>query len=229
MGIIPKITAEYSKPDDPPTVKIKQADEKCIHCGKPMNIEVVIDDVRELVINKFPSCCCQKMAVAGITEMTFDNFDQLREPDAYKKALEYSQNPDRWLLFAGINGSGKTHLAAAIIHKLKNDYDFIFVTCQNLLNFVKQNDWDYDKFKTIKILVIDELGYSVDSDWARSVLFDIVSHREKNRMITIFTTNFNSSELHAKLGAPILDRILGISYVIKMNSSKSYRIEHAVF
>ena len=55
--------------------------------------------------------------------MTFDNFDWRRVnllPEqrqnletAYRLALDFAKSPDGWLVFMGVTGCGKTHLAAA--------------------------------------------------------------------------------------------------------------------
>jgi DNA replication protein DnaC len=59
-----------------------------------------------------------------LRNMTFDNFDhkrmelpleqrqQLRQ--AFNLAVEFARSPEGWLIFQGVNGCGKTHLAAAI-------------------------------------------------------------------------------------------------------------------
>jgi DNA replication protein DnaC len=63
-------------------------------------------------------------------QMTFETFDsrRLNLPQeqrqnlgaAYQLARQYAESPDGWLVFQGINGCGKTHLAAAIVnHRFK--------------------------------------------------------------------------------------------------------------
>ena len=58
-------------------------------------------------------------------DMTFEKFDAKRAnlpleqrqnlEAAYGLARGFAESPDGWLVFAGVNGSGKTHLAAAIV------------------------------------------------------------------------------------------------------------------
>ena len=60
-------------------------------------------------------------------EMTFKAFDSKRlnlPPEQTAKpgvrptrlALQFAESPDGWLVFQGVNGCGKTHLAAAIVN-----------------------------------------------------------------------------------------------------------------
>jgi DNA replication protein DnaC len=61
-------------------------------------------------------------------QMTFENFDwkrvnlplEQREnlERAYRLAMDYARSPDGWLVWQGVTGSGKTHLAAAIVNYL---------------------------------------------------------------------------------------------------------------
>ena len=58
--------------------------------------------------------------------MTFDNFDwrrvnlpaEQREnlEKAYRLALDFAKEPEGWLVFMGVTGCGKTHLASAIVN-----------------------------------------------------------------------------------------------------------------
>ncbi|OGN88282.1 MAG: hypothetical protein A2158_00315, partial [Chloroflexi bacterium RBG_13_46_14] len=57
-------------------------------------------------------------------EMKFENFDWQRDKAIYRENLkealrlasEFVESPDSWLVFQGVNGCGKTHLAAAIVN-----------------------------------------------------------------------------------------------------------------
>jgi DNA replication protein DnaC len=58
--------------------------------------------------------------------MTFDNFDWKRVnlpleqrqnlAEVFREAHEFAESPDGWLVLQGVNGCGKTHLAAAIVN-----------------------------------------------------------------------------------------------------------------
>jgi len=59
-----------------------------------------------------------------LRNMSFDNFDHKRLElpleqrqnlrQAFNLAVEFARSPEGWLIFQGVNGCGKTHLAAAI-------------------------------------------------------------------------------------------------------------------
>ncbi|GAI53795.1 unnamed protein product, partial [marine sediment metagenome] len=58
--------------------------------------------------------------------MTFDKFDWRRVnllpeqrqnlEQAFRLALDFAKSPEGWLVFMGVTGCGKTHLAAAIVN-----------------------------------------------------------------------------------------------------------------
>ena len=106
----------------------------------------------------------------------------------------------RGLLFTGPVGTGKTHLSAAILRGLiEKGVPCLFYEFGALLKEI-QNSYDSvsqtSELKVLapvcetEVLVLDELGASKPTDWARDTMMQIVGTRYNERRLTIFTTNY---------------------------------------
>jgi DNA replication protein DnaC len=96
-------------------------------------------------------------------------------------------------------GIGKTHLAAAIIRGLKKGAPCLFRECGALLKDVQASfdrKGEATKAKFLKpvyeteVVVLDELGASKPTNWARETMAQVIGRRYNDRKLTIFTTNY---------------------------------------
>ena len=134
---------------------------------------------------------------------------------AIELAQDFARDPHDWLVFIGTYGSGKTHLAAAIANELTiKGYPVAFVVVPDLLDHLKaaydpQTHFRYDKrfdeVRTVRILVLDDLGTENATSWAREKLYQILNHRYVARLPTVITTAWLIEELDSKIAARILD------------------------
>jgi DNA replication protein DnaC len=119
--------------------------------------------------------------------------------EAYSCACEFAQNPNGWLLLIGPNGSGKTHLAAAIANKSLEDGALVlFATVPDLLDhlraaFAPTSNEVYDqlfsRMREAEVLVLDDLGAQQSSPWANEKLFQLLNYRYNSRFPTVITAN----------------------------------------
>jgi len=106
--------------------------------------------------------------------------------------------------FYGGFGVGKTYLAACISNELaKNGKSIAFINSSEFCNEMRLN-WNnaeflqqtISKMKNLDLLVIDDIGSEVVTNWVRDeLLFPILDGRMGNRKLTLFTSNYNYEEL----------------------------------
>lgn len=161
---------------------------------------------------------------------TLGNFDPYANPPGTMKAVEkveeYLKNWDenrelgRSLYLSGDVGTGKTHLAVAVMNELirKRRVPSLFVTVPELLDnlrgayMVPGRDLDewMEAVKNADLLVLDDLGSEKPTDWVRERIFVIVNHRYREALPTIFTSNIGPKDLGAKLGERTASRIIAM-------------------
>ena len=161
------------------------------------------------------------------SDMTFDNFDlrqreleaaereNLRDAFTYARH-EYAENPQGWLVFQGVNGCGKTHLAAAIAnHRMTKGESVLFIVVPDLLDhlratFSPSSPISYDRrleeVKTARFLVLDDLGTESATPWAREKLYQICNYRYLAKLPTVFTTTHRIEDLDPRLRVRMLDK-----------------------
>ena len=143
---------------------------------------------------------------------TFDNFkaDTPERQRCYKIAKRYAdtfkqryENGDG-LYIEGTNGTGKTHLAAAIALQLINEgVPVICKTSTDMLLDIKKTFERGDIsesavlgiYKSADLLIIDDLGKEQCSDWSMSILYSILNDRYEDMKPTIITTNYGAEDL----------------------------------
>jgi DNA replication protein DnaC len=110
---------------------------------------------------------------------------------------------DRGLLFMGPAGVGKTHLAVSIIKGLVNKgFGGVFCEFGSLLKEIQDSYNPISKSSELKVLapiyetdmlVLDELGATIPTDWVRDTMYQIINKRYNDRKLTIFTTNYSDA------------------------------------
>lgn len=149
-------------------------------------------------------------------QRTFPNFrcDTEGRRKNYSIAKEYADNFERHrargdgLYIEGTNGTGKTHLAAAIALQLIGEgIPVICKTSSDLLGDIKKSfsaegareHEVLDVYKRVDLLIIDDLGKEQCSDWSMSTLYSILNDRYEDMRPTIVTTNYNTEQLTSAL------------------------------
>lgn len=147
---------------------------------------------------------------------TLDNFDTPTEKEAQKLAFakricrEWSEGARNNIVFQGEAGTGKSHLAFAMMKYLSETTKeiAIFINVTDLLMKIKadfsQEEFLVNKIASAKFLVLDDLGMEKDSEWSFSILYNILNKRSN----TIITTNLTSADIQKRYGRPFMSRLM---------------------
>ena len=123
------------------------------------------------------------------------------------------------LLFLGGCGTGKTHLACAIMLELLDKYACFYpryYKVTEIFSAVRStyqpgattNDEETIKFfSSIQLLVIDEVGVQRGSESEKRILFSILDNRVTSKKPTILMTNLGIKDCGLVLGDRLYDRI----------------------
>jgi primosomal protein DnaI len=124
---------------------------------------------------------------------------------AVKDIPSWIQKPHQGWYFYGSLGSGKSHLAMAILnHFAKQAQKVAFVSIPDLarqfFSTYHQDEFSeaqLSRIKKVPVLVLDDMGAETYSSYFRDeVLFGILNYRMEHRLLTLFTSNFDLEALH---------------------------------
>jgi DNA replication protein DnaC len=148
---------------------------------------------------------------------------------------------DLGLLFLGPCGVGKTHLAVATIKALiAKGIPCLFYDFRDLLKEIQDSYNPISQTTELKVLepiynaevlVLDELGASKPTDWARDTMTQIINNRYNDRKLTIFTSNYldepqnpNEETLTDRIGVRLRSRLYEMCKVVLIKG-EDYRLK----
>lgn len=132
-------------------------------------------------------------------------------------------------------GTGKTHLACAIANALRYQLrPVMYCTALEAVMLVKST-WKkagdgmseyeiYERFGEPQLLIIDEIGVQLGSDFERTVLTSIADIRSRNCLPTIIISNLKPEEIYSLLGERMFDRLVGFGANMVHMPGKSMRL-----
>lgn len=168
------------------------------------------------------------------TRMTFESFDakrvnlppELRQNirDAFRTAAEFARSPEGWLVFLGVNGCGKTHLAAAIVnYRFQHGQTALFIVVPDFLDHLRSTfspegrmsyDELFEQVRNAPLLVLDDLGAQSTTRWAQEKLYQVVNYRYNARLATVVTTNCSLDELDNRIASRLADAKISLLFNI---------------
>jgi DNA replication protein DnaC len=148
---------------------------------------------------------------------------------------------DRGLLFMGPAGVGKTHLAVAIIRGLiEKGFAGVFCEFGSLLKEIQDSYNPISKSSELKVLapiyqtdvlVLDELGATIPTDWVRDTMYQIINKRYNDQKLTIFTTNYSDARrsdkeqvLEDRIGTRLRSRLYEMCAKVVMDGGDYRRV-----
>lgn len=155
---------------------------------------------------------------------TFDNFKAGTDAQqqALKVAREFAANFDtklargHGLVFSGAPGTGKSHLAAAILQGIMPKHCGLYVTAMGLIRMIRAT-WRRDSERSedevlamlasVPLLVIDEIGVQYGTEGEQTVLFEVLDRRYCDVRPTILLTNQPKQGFREYVGDRSYDRL----------------------
>jgi len=122
----------------------------------------------------------------------------------YADRFPYYAAKGEGLYIEGSNGTGKTHLAAAIaLQLIAEGIPVVCKTASDLLGDIKRgfDNGEVSEYEVLRaykeadLLVVDDLGKEQCTDWSMSTLYSILNDRYEDMKPTIITTNYNAEDL----------------------------------
>lgn len=155
---------------------------------------------------------------------TLDNFQA--STDAQKSALRiardfvanFDQHSRRGstLIMSGLPGTGKSHLATAVLQALMPRHCGFYTTCMNVIRAVR-GTWRKDSerseteilnaYAEVPLLVLDEIGVQYGTDGEQTILFDVLDRRYREMKPSILLTNQNQKGFIEFVGERTFDRL----------------------
>lgn len=136
------------------------------------------------------------------------------DPPIAASLAEWAANPDRNMVLLGTVGVGKTHAACATARVLFDEgRRVVFASLVEMLDRLRPDGGDrIERYNTAPVLILDDLGGEVSSDWTQERIYELVNYRYMHALPTIVTTNMDRAGLVETLDARIYSRLVTGSF-----------------
>lgn len=171
----------------------------------------------------------EKAAVpARFISRTMDNFkaetaDQEHALAVARKFVaewDAMQRKGAWLVFSGPPGTGKSHLAIAILQAVMPGTRGRYMTCMELIQMLRatwrkdseMSEIDLlDKITALPLLVLDEIGVQYGTESEQHHLFEVLDRRYRDLCPTILLTNQDKDGFRQFVGDRVYDRMTEVA------------------
>lgn len=155
---------------------------------------------------------------------TLENFHADTEAKRYALtvARDFVENFDRHLkrgdglVLSGMPGTGKSHIAGAILQAILPKHVGVYTTCMGAIRAIRET-WRKDSERSERevldilgdapLLVLDEIGVQYGTDGEQTVIFDILDRRYRDMRPTLLLTNQDKAGLKQFIGERAYDRL----------------------
>ncbi len=179
----------------------------------------------------------QRFRECSIDNYKVNTVDQERAFASVNKYISLFENlPVSYPLFlTGSYGTGKTHLAIAIMKKLISAGKIKSAYYSTTMRMIRDIRGSYhhkselteqeviDKYINKDLLVLDEVGLQVGTDNEKLLIYEVLNGRYEDMKPTILISNLPYIELKDYLGARVIDRLKGKGGVLAVFDWESER------
>lgn len=140
----------------------------------------------------------------------------LAEAMQFAMDFEKHRTAGTFVIFSGLMGTGKSHLATSIARHVMSDHTALYISAIDAVRMLRDT-WRRDSQVTesqilnrlvgVGLLILDEVGVQFGSDAEKIQLFDIIDKRYRDLMPTMILTNQNVPGLKEFLGERSYDRL----------------------
>lgn len=147
--------------------------------------------------------------------MTFDNYHSERQPQPFEAARVFAADPSRgWLVMVGEVGTGKTHLAAAIVNELLGSQDWrpVYAFVPEMLRHLRsgfdsgEHEQRWADLQQAQVLVLDDFGAEKASDWSTETMTALIDYRYVTGKPTVVASNLTIAQMPPRIGSRLGDR-----------------------
>lgn len=226
----------------------------CKVCKNKGTVAAVVQIAPDVWDIEFQECRCMKvrasirnMERSGLKNLiktyTFERFEDTEDWQKKIKsaAMEYAEGGNGWFFLGGQSGSGKTHICTAICRKFLLDGKPVqYMLWRDDIVRMKAavNDEDayrqmIDRFKSVKVLYIDDLFKSGKRDDAQqptvadvNIAFEILNYRYNDpELLTVISSELTINEI-ISIDEAVGGRIYERSKVFNIDpdSKKNFRL-----
>jgi len=153
---------------------------------------------------------------------------------AYADGFEETRRRGGGLMLLGGPGTGKTHLACAILARvIRAGHTGLFLTVSAVLRIIRdafsprgqRSETEALALLTaVDLLVLDEVGVAIgNAATRRAMLFDVLNERYGETRPTILIGNLTAAELEAYLGERIMERLMDLGTAMVPFTWSSHR------
>lgn len=172
---------------------------------------------------------------ARFATATFDSFvcASVRQREVLDEIVRYAQGVSRreitdGLLLRGSTGTGKSHLAIALLLRCRAaGLSGLYLRASDFMDRLRASAVSasdvLDRLAAVDVLVIDDMGKSLGTDFERSCAFNLLDKRWLQMRPTVITTNEPIDAARDLLTPAGFDRLTGAGAGVVELSWPSYR------